>query len=61
LKIILDNYKIDDLTNQEMNLFSFFDEKLEKMEKSHLHKIIKKFADKIKEEMKNNHIKPGPI
>ena len=25
LKIILDNYKIDDLTNQEMNLFSFFD------------------------------------
>ena len=29
LKIILNNYKIDDLTNQEMNLFSFFDEKLE--------------------------------
>ena len=61
IKNILEDYKINDLANQEMKLFNFIDEKLEGMNPSHLHKIIKKFIDEIKGEMKKNSIKPSPI
>ena len=54
---IIDNYKKNDLENQEMKFFNFIDEKLEEMSTSHLHKIVKKLLEKIKDEMKENGIK----
>ena len=44
IKNILDDYKINDLANQEMKLFNFIDMTFEEMNPSHLHKIIKKFT-----------------
>ena len=61
IKKILDDYKINDLANQEMKLFNFIDMTFEEMNPSHLHKIIKKFMDEIKGEMKRNSIKANPI
>ena len=61
IKNILEDYKINDLANQEMKLFNFLDMTFEEMNPSHLHKIIKKFMDEIKGEMKRNSIKANPI
>ncbi len=61
LQNILDNYQKNDLTHQEMKLFNFLDETFEEMTPSHLHKTIKKFMDKITDDMKENGIKMIPI
>ena len=61
IKNILEDYKKNDLANQEMKLFNFIDITFGEMNSSHLHKIIKKFMDEIKGEMKKNSIKPSPI
>ena len=61
LQSILDNYKKNDLMHQEMKLFNFLDETFEEMSPSHLHKAIKKFMDKISDDMKENGIKMNPI
>ena len=61
IKNILEDYKNNDLANQEMKLFNFIDITFEEMNPSHLHKIIRKFMDEIRGEMKRNGIKPYPI
>ena len=63
LKVILDNYKKNDFTHQEMKLFNFLEEKekFEDMTPSHLHKVVKKFMEKIKDEIRENGIKLSPL
>ena len=61
IKNILEDYKNNDLKNQEMKLFNFIDITFEEMNPSHLHKIIRKFMDEIRAEMKKNSIKPNPL
>ena len=61
IKNILEDYKNNDLANQEMKLFNFIDITFEEMNPNHLHKIIRKFMDEIRGEMKRNGIKPYPI
>ena len=61
LQSILGDYKIYDLGHQEMKLFNFIEQNFEEMPSNYLYKIVKKFIDKIIDEMKENKIKAGHI
>ena len=61
LQNILQEYKENDLGHQEMKIFNFIEQNIEEMPSSYLYKIVKKFMDKIKDEMKDNKVKAGHI
>ena len=61
LQNILKDYKECDLGHQEMRIFNFIEQNLEEMPSNDLYKIVKKFMDKIKDEMKENKVKPSHI
>ena len=58
---ILEGYKKNDFSHQELMLCDIIDKPWESMSHNHFLKIIKKFIDKIKDECKDYNIKPEPI
>ena len=61
LEKILDEYKKNDYKNQEFELFDFIDKTFEEMSHNHFRGFVKKLIEKIKDEMKENYLKPEAI
>ena len=57
LEKIFENYKKNECSNIELKLFDFIDKPFEEMSHSHFLKIVKKFMDKIKEEVKESNLR----
>ena len=61
LEKILDEYKKNDYKNQEFELFDFIDKTFEEMSHNHFRGFVKKLIEKIKDEMKENYLRPEAI
>ena len=61
LKRTLENYNKNNFANQEIEIFDFLDKPLSELTRSHFLKMIKKLIEKIKDEIKENNLKPEPV
>ena len=61
LKRTLENYNKNNFANQEIEIFDFLDKPISELTRSHFLKMIKKLIEKIKDEIKENNLKPEPV
>ena len=61
LEKIFENYKKNEYGNQELKLFDIIDKPFEEMSHGHFLKIVKKFMEKIKEEIKENNLRAQQV
>ena len=58
---LIKNYKINDFYNQELELCEIIDQPFSEMSHNHFLKIVKKIADKIKDNIEDLEIKQEPV